>query len=84
MFLGESQVDLHTLIQNIANIFTNIVMSVTSHVDLQKTSQECKTALTSEYKTLFCRHHSDQMSEGSQGSKVTLCVCPNYKVTVTE
>ena len=51
MFLGESQVDLHTLIQNIANIFTNIVMSVTSHVDLQKTSQECKTALTSEYGT---------------------------------
>ena len=51
----------------------------------KKTSQECKTALTSQYWTLslvfvFClfvllsRRHSDHISEGSQVSKVTLCV----------
>ena len=41
-----------------------------------KTSQECKTALTSQYKTLLFVfvYHSDHMSEGSQVSKVTLCV----------
>ena len=51
-----------------------------------KTLQECKTVLTSQYYTIFfifvffspfvflSRHHSDQMSEGSQLSKVTLCV----------
>ena len=52
-----------------------------------ETSQECKTALTSQFKTLclyFCifvflsRHHFDQMSEGSQS---TLCV-QNLKVAV--
>ena len=71
---------------------------------VKKTSQECKTALTSQYWFLFLvfvflsfcffdflyfcifvflslclsvilsRHHSDEMSDGSQVSKVTLCV----------
>ena len=46
-----------------------------------KTSQECETALTSQYMELsFCvfgflaRHHSDQMSQGSEVSNVTTCV----------
>ena len=46
-----------------------------------KTLQECKTALTFVFSfVLFCffvflsRHNSDQMSEGSQVSKVAVCV----------
>ena len=79
-----------------------------STVRISKTSQECKTALTSQYQTLFfvffvflsfclfvflsfclfvflsfclfclfvflSGHYSDQMTEGSQVLKVTLCV----------
>ena len=53
---------------------------------VSKSSQECKTALTSQHLTLFLLFaflylslfvHFDQMSEGSQALKVTLCVQKN-------